>query len=457
VAVPREEPPRPPSLWRGRLSARGYRAEVSEDGLFPVAEVETPAGLRERHPLPGRRWTRRGARLFLVGPVVLLALAVALFAPVPRPLLPVLTLLGTALILDLAVRLLWRPTRSAADRAVDCAWEWLAPRLHAEGFSLEDSSFLASLALASAGRGRPAARREALERLAPLTERVVAAGFGGALDLAALRRLAIADAVRQGEDRVGLVVAEVARCFGGQLPLAYAEGLLAGAREDRWGRGERARLRVLLCDAAFEAGFELRDLLEAGETAPALGKALGTADPEGLARLRLLWSLRASRPWDRHGEADTVFDLAADPAEGGLLRRYPDLLLRHELPARFGADKDGGPAYVLLCGCGVVLRRTVLTRVPHDVAVWARDGRYELVVDEYRFWFDSDPDVVAARLERWCRYHFDEFLPAAAAVPGWHSPDATAVLRAWGTVRCPDCGRPLLPRAGEVGVPLEAG
>ena len=162
-------------------------------------------------------------------------------------------------------------------------------------------AFLASLALVSVGRGRPAPRREPLGRLLTLTERVVGAGFGGARDLAALRRLAIADAVRQGKERVLLVVAEVDRCFSGKLPLAYAEGVLAGGRDDGWRRADLARLRVLLCDSAFEAGFELRDLIEAGETAPALGEILGIGDTEALAHLRLLWSQRASRPWDRHG------------------------------------------------------------------------------------------------------------------------------------------------------------
>jgi hypothetical protein len=455
VPVAREAPPPPPSLSRGRLSASGYRVELSEDGLAPVAEVETPAGLRWRRPAPGRRWTRKGATLFLATPPVLLALAVAVLLPGGRPLLPVATLLGVALALYLAARVGWRPARPLEDRVVDYAWLWLAPRLHAEGFSLDDSAFLASLAVASAGRGRPAARREALGRLLPLTERVVAAGFGGARHLAALRRLAIADAGPPGKDRLLLVVAEVDSCFSGRLPLDYAEGMLAGWRQDGWGRGDLARLRVLLCDSAFEAGFELRDLLEAGETAPALGEVLRTEDGDGLAQLRLLWSLRASRPWHRHGEADTVFELAAGPAASDLLGRYPDLLLRHELPPRFAAEGEGGAANLLLCSRGVVLRGTVLTRPPRAVEVAGRPGRYELTVDGQRFLFASDPDALAGRLERWCRYHFDEFLPAAADVRGWRSPDATAVLRVWGAVRCPDCRRSLLPRVGDVGVPVE--
>jgi len=457
VPVPHEEPPPSASLWRGRLSAHGYRVEVSEGGLMPVAEIETPGAPCVRHPLPGRRWTRKGATLFLVTPLVLLALAVAFLSPAGRPLLPVLTLLGIALGVYLAVSLAWRPKTPAADRVVDYAWMWLAPRLHAEGFSLKDSAFLASLALASVGRGRPAARREALARLQALTERVVSAGFGAARHLAALRRLAIADAVRPGNDRIALVVAEVDRCFNGKLPLAYAEGILAGWHEDGWRRGELARLRVLLCDSAFEAGFELPDLIEAGETASSLGEVLEIEDTEGLAHLRLLWSLRASRPWDGLGAATTVFELAADPGQGDLLKRYPDLLLRHTLPPRFGVGVEGGVAHLLTCSRGVVLCGNLFTRSPRVIEVAGRTGRYELVVDGHVFWFGSDPEPVAIRLERWSRYHFDEFLPAAHDVHRWRSPDATAVLRAWGTVRCPDCGRSLLPRVGEVGVPLESG
>jgi hypothetical protein len=455
VAVPREPPPTPPSLWRGRLSAHGYRVEVSEAGLLPFAEVETPREPAVRQPLPGPRWTRHGATLFLVAPLVLLALALALFGPA-RSLAAVPILLGMALGMYVAAWVGWRPRRPAQDRVIDYAWTRLAPRLHAEGFALDDAAFVASLALASAGRGRPAARREQLGRLLALTDRVVGAGFGGAGHLAALRKLAVSDAARQGKDRVGLVVTEVRRCFGGKLPLSYAEGLLAGWQDDGWGQGELARLRVLLCDAAFEAGFELRDLIEAGETAPALGGVLEVEDTEALAHLRLLWSLRASRPWDRHGEAATAFDLAAGAGEDRLLGRYPDLLLRPALPSRFAAEGESA-AHLLVCSRGVVLRGTVFTRPPRSVEMAARQGRHELVVDGHRFRFDADPEPVATRLERWCRYYFDEFLPAAGDVHRWRSPHATAVLRAWGTVRCPDCGRPLLPRAGEVGVPLETG
>jgi hypothetical protein len=78
-----------------------------------------------------------------------------------------------------------------------------------------------------------------------------------------------------------------------------------------------------------------------------------------------------------------------------------------------------------------------------------------LIANGQRFRFASDPDLVASRLEGWCRYLTEEFLPRVPEVHTWRSPDVTAVLRAWGTVHCPDCGRSLMPRLGEVGVPLD--
>ena len=244
------------------------------------------------------------------------------------------------------------------------------------------------------------------------------------------------------------------RCFSGRLPLAYAEGVLAGGRDDGWRPADLARLRVLLCDSAFEAGFELRDLIEAGETAPALGGVLDIEDTEALAHLRLLWSQRASRPWDRHAPADTVFDLAADATE-----YEPARPPSRPAPAAPPADpfaRTRRPS-ILLCSSGVVLHGIVFTRPPRTAEVMGRPGRYELTVDGHRLWFSTDPEVIASRLERWCRYHFEEFLPATGDVHRWRSPHAAAVLRAWGTVRCPDCGRALLPRVGEVGVGLEEG
>ena len=44
-------------------------------------------------------------------------------------------------------------------------------------------------------------------------------------------------------------------------------------------------------------------------------------------------------------------------------------------------------------------------------------------------------------------------MPQIERVLTWAAPDRAALLRAWGAVPCPECGKPVLPVAGEVGIP----
>src|SRR5262249_37061008 len=156
--------------------------------------------------------------------------------PAMPPLLPVLLLLALAGGLAFAIRASWPSTPPAAERAADHAWSALVPRLHAGGFSLDDSAFVAGLALASPTLGRPRGRREALERVLGLTEKAVASGKGAVEHLAALRRLAVHDAAAR-VDPVPLVVEQLARCLDGKLSLVFAEQLLDEWQSDWWTRG----------------------------------------------------------------------------------------------------------------------------------------------------------------------------------------------------------------------------
>jgi hypothetical protein len=450
------------SVNRGRLSSAGYRCEILENGLFRRLEIELPGRSCQQLRLPGRPWTFQGALTFLAWPLVFSALVVAFLAP--APILPVMVLLAGALLLALCVYLAWWLRPPLEDQAVDLAWRWMVPRLHADGFLLEDSAFLASLALVSLECGTPQARQCLLKQLLPRTERVVRLGFGGARHLAALRRLALADAVQRGEDPLTLVVKEVERCFRGRLPLAYADGLLEGCLKGNRSRAELARLRVRLCEIAFEAGFELRNLIEAARTSPALGEILREDQADDLARLRLLWSLRAVRPWDRHGQANTAFDLAMDPGRNLLFDIYPDLLLLHPLPARFASRSLEDPAeepFILLCGRGVVLPPLLLGKFPRIlevIRVPSPQGTvFRLIADEQHLEFLGNPEALVSRLERWCRFFFREFVPLVTDVYGWQAPDVAAVLGAWGAVPCPNCHGMLLPVVGKVGVPLQEG
>ena len=137
----------------------------------------------------------------------------------------------------------WRPRPPLPDRAVDYAWELMAPRLHAEGFSLADAEFLAGLALGSTKQGQPVHRRAAPMAALKQTEQVAQTRGDVAGPLAALRRLAVHDAVAEGKDPVPLVVAELGDCLEGRLPLAYGEALLTDWATDWWTPGNLARLR----------------------------------------------------------------------------------------------------------------------------------------------------------------------------------------------------------------------
>jgi hypothetical protein len=461
VPVPREAPPLALDTRPGRLSGGGYAVDVSERGLYTTLEVHTPDRLIHRGPEPRPRWTARGATLFLVGPLVLLALACAFFWPAGwgPPIAPVGPLLSVALGVYVMVRLTWRLRTPADRRLLPYAWSVLAPKLHAEKFVPEDSAFLAGLARRTRPGQGGRARQELLGELIRKTEQGVLSGEGSPWQLAALRRLQVEDAAAGGEDPVPLVAGQLARCFEGKLPLTFAQHLLEEWETDWWTKGSLARLRVLLCDRAFEAGFEVRNLLDAGQTAPALGAVLGAERPRALSALRLLWSLRPSRPWDRCGPAVTAFELAADAGRARLLAVHPDVLLYQEdgetLLAADGGAGRMAPAQVVLGVDGVWLQGVGFREPPRVVEVRGRPLGSELIMGESVFRSPADLEALARRMERWFRYAFHEFLPQLPKVETWQSPDRSAILRAWGAVPCPECHRHLLARVGEVGIALD--
>jgi hypothetical protein len=449
VPAPLEAPVRPLNRWHGRLSARGYRVEVLDRGVLSRIEVETPAAGPERQEAE-KHLTRQGAMMLVSAPFVLFALVVAfgLLDAGMAPLWPVLIILAVAGGLAAAVHKSWPESRPAVERAVDYAWTRLVPRLHAGGYSRADSEFVAGLALCSTGLGRPHLREAPLRQMLALTEKAVAAGRGPVEHLAALRRLAVND-VAAHRDPVLLVAEQIGGCFEGKLSLAFAEQLLDEWQSEWWSRGNLVRLRVLLCDRAFEAGFEVRNLVEAGQVAPTLGAVMETEDADGLARLRLLWSLRASRPWDRCGEdARLAFEFAEDPDSADVLQRWPDLLLYQ--------PTTNPRAEFVVCGRGVVFEGKLYRQKPQSIQAIARrlhgGTGHELVIDGEVFKFRTDAEWLGWRLEEWFAVWQKQFArEKVEGVHDWRSPAVTANLLARETVPCPECRRPVLTRAGQVG------
>ena len=222
------------------------------------------------------------------------------------PLRPVAVLLLAGWLLHVLVRFGMRRPTPPRERVLGYAWSLLVPRLHEGGFARADSAFVAGLARLGGVGVEAGQLNEQVRKASAAFER----GEAPASHLAALLRLQINFAAEEGEDPVALVVRQVGRCFAGRRPLALAQHLLEDWAATWWTKGNLARLRILLCDQAFEAGYEVSTLVEAAQDLPALASVLGTDTPRSLAALRLLWSQRPTRPWDRLGDARTAFDLA---------------------------------------------------------------------------------------------------------------------------------------------------
>jgi hypothetical protein len=463
VPIPEQRDAYRISLSRGRLTAHGYHVEVSERGLMPWLSVRTPRELVFRGKEPGYWLTQRGGWLLLNGPLVVSALLIALgiLDLAMRPIWPVLVLFLTAV----AIHIYWRRAarrRTPVDqRALDHAWEILAPDLHRRAFSEEDSDFMAGLALETTAEQTINPAKETLQRCLDVTEKAALKGAGVMRHLGALWRLALDRRAAEGPDLGQMIAGQMQRCFEGPLSLSFVEGLLGGWRPVHWTEAEWARTRVLVCERAFEAGFEVADLVEAGLSSPALGRLVGSEISE-LAQLRLLWSLRPRRPWDRFGSAATAFEVADQNRPRGLFGTFPDLLLWAEIPAIptvFDEGRWSTAARVALCARGVCFQGRIFTEFPRTNEIVARSprrGQFELVVGEERFAFAADPEPVANQLERWLRYYFGEFRTQVVDVGRWQSPDLAAVWRARGSVACPDCGCVVLPRLGEMALALDA-
>jgi hypothetical protein len=464
VPLPKQEPVLLPEKRDGKWSIGEYRVQLRDRGVFSRVEVVTPTQLIYRGQEPGYPWTRKGAAYVYSGILVLVSLIMALIWPVSLggPIRPVLAMLFLAAILWWGVWRFARRSGTFEQRVSRLIWGKLVPNLHVGGFNSADSRFLCGVVFDHLQRGDFELPKDLLDEMIGLTTNAVEAGQGSAAHLAALVRLRIEIArVSEQQDPILLVVKQVSRCFQGTRPLLFAQALLDEWDAEFWTPANIARARVLLCDAAFEAGLEVQNLLDAGRNAPALGAILNVESPRKLAALRLLWSLRPTRPWDKLGAVWTAYDLAADINLVEAFTAHPDvlLLLRDEkIPITSKHSKEQ-PLTIQFTQAGVWVQEMLYNIPPGRVEV--RRGGRDLVVGQDLYRGEVDLSATARRIELWFRWVFKDrveasfngdFFSRLDDVLRWQSPQRAQILSAWGALQCPECGKNLLARVGEVGI-----
>jgi hypothetical protein len=300
------------------------------------------------------------------------------------------------------------------------------------------------LCVTSVGRGDPFERANTLQR-------VIARARDDPAErqlLATALALQVDDAARFGRDRAAGIADLVALAFRGEQPADFAEFVLAAGAGAPGESGERARLRVLLYAAAFEAGILPHAVIDLCNAAPHLANAMRLS-PYQVALLYGVWVHRANPPWAVLG-AQTVFELTAtSPATAArLLAQAPGLLLvcaTHPTIA-----EELGP--VLVTAGGVSVGGTVVSDAAADVRVEA--GGLELVFGKKQFRLArAIPEEFADVMKAWLKFRAEEFAAYPATyLPTDRTPDLD--LLAPFVVRCPACKTECTPIVGAIASPV---
>ena len=441
-AIPPLVPPL--ALARGRLAGGGYAVRIGGADWIRTLTVNSPA--RTIHYGPDGRHTlgARGLATLVAAVLAFITFLIVVFGSKAWA-APAATsrFLLTALLAYVLVRLVWKPPLAPGDRAVEAAWSHLVPRLLGGN---RTSEWLARLCRTSLGRGDPMARPAILHEV---IDRAASGDTPADLQLlAAAGVLQVDDRARLGHDRAAALAELLAAGLSGEQPAAFAEYAAECylGMEKKPEAPERARVRVLLLDAAFQAGFKPRDLIELWAIAPHLRRLMSV---EPLHRLALLHGVRAMGPtrrWERIARADSVFDLCrnAPNISGRLLADYPDLLLLH----RPDPDTESQIGPVLICTRGIVVGGHVLA----DPETVVRIERKELIFGPHRLPLERTPvGDFATVVKEWLRFRawallplLDNYLASGSQLV------AEQVLRPLRR-RCPNCGTVSAIAAGAVG------
>ena len=451
ATVPIENPPivQPLKLEAARLAGYGYLLEVSERGLFPSLVIESPEAIEFRGREPGRGLTRLGTLCLLIGPMcVALYPLVDLATGEDLPAVLLWTIaVGAGLFVTGLLYLAWPSPRPVKDRLVNAAWQILVPEMLKEELGPRGWGFLHGLVeITEEVRGQAIHEDLLLECCEDASDAAREDPLARAC-LARLGRRYLADLADRGEDPFEFVLTLAGECFKGKLPLSFLGDLLRnfhGTTRSMWSNADVNRLPILIANYAFGVDIGTDDWLNLGRALPIVGDVLHLEQRWHWLQFFALWAQRGRKPWEAVGDAVTMVDLARAPAKyEEILTHYPDVLLY--VPK----------ASLVIGSKGVWIEGVCVTSFPAgaDVSLQKISGHFELTVGAIKIRCADNPRAYLDDIKSWLRYYFQSFLPTVASPV---RPAFESTHRMWqlSRVACPECGKPLVPCLGDLGVAL---
>ncbi len=452
VAMPIESEPAPPALTMGdgELDGFGYHLEVSEMGLFPYMQVETPDAILFKGREKGRMLTRAGGILFFVGPLATGTYVVLdLITGKELPLAVVAGLaFGVGLVAGGLLFLVWPAPMPAEHRLLTVAWRLLVPEILHDEMDQRDWNFLRGLAEMSnrvpSVKIDPDLLLHCCEEVStPARTEPIARAC-----LASLSRRSIVELRDSGAEPWDLILTLVDEVFKAKLPPIFLAELLSvfhGDDRRNWSKNQRNALVILLADRAFCSGVELADWLNLGRAFEVLGQVLRLNEHVHWVRFLAFWQQRDAKGWQRAGAALTAFDLARAIHEyEDILAHYPDVLLY--------ASKSN----IVVGTRGLWIDGACVTNFPTGAAITTSrsDGVFYLQIGEQRLRMNDDPRANLDEIRRWLEWYFREFLPT---VPTGLPTILSCRHRMWqlSLTTCPECGKKFVPCPGDLGAAFE--
>jgi hypothetical protein len=342
-----------------------------------------------------------------------------------------------------------RKPPEANGRAVDLAWSEFAPGI---GRSPDAARFLTRLCRTSLTAGEPGDRGKPVWELADHAAVLSQKGGPFVSLFSAAAVLRAVDAGKIGRDVVGELLARFVAFLRGELPAPTAEHMAVLVTDDvALSAGERARLTVLVASAAFDAGLIPADLPGLRRYIPHI-LSLFPDDADDLRTLYAVWRQKPSRPWDRAGECETIFTLAArQPGVAAkAMKADPAAVLVH-VPESFLYDLLGP---VTVSRRGVRFGGATVVDPRADVAiVTTRDGG-ELTFGKSVFTLAQRPgEAIEKALRRLLTYRAESLGPLADAAKDDTPTGRGDALLDPLAVACPLCATVSYVRSGQLGVP----